>query len=351
VLEAEGEEAWLNKAERWIHRDLPTPAEKAAFTTAALTYRIFCKSPPYPQDDIETLRQDIREGVFTPPALAAEGLEDGLCSLIAACLDTAASYAKPNRKDRRTKRPSLEELYRALGSPGSASVEGYFHPLSEAEKKKLTAERDQFNKRIGRSVKTKRFVYRNTAIIGGITAAVIITGLLAYSIIKGNLEKPNTRGLSPEQVVETYYGAFNTLDHGLMEAAVTNKAGKEDINMITNILVLTRMRQAYEFSEEFISPQEWVEQGSPPTAIPVFGISELEARAKDQDETDDEVSFQVSYLFWDLETFTQESAGDNFGSPETTVIAPIIPQGTAVIDEVTLTRHKGAWRISEIKRH
>jgi len=58
--------------------------EATAFCAGAMLYKILTKSYPYPSD--ETIFQDMREGIFLPPHLAATALNKNLCGIINSAL-------------------------------------------------------------------------------------------------------------------------------------------------------------------------------------------------------------------------------------------------------------------------
>jgi hypothetical protein len=356
AVEAGGPGAWVEGAEGWMHPDL-SGGEGVAFAAAAMAYRIFCGVPPFGKKDAEAIHEDIREGVFLPPRLAAPGLRISAVETIARSLAPAADYAgrKAKRADpANLKRPEPADLEALLGPPGSTGFSGFFSPLGEEERQKIAAEREQYQKKRGVTVKTKRFVRRNTVVLMSALAGLVIAGLITYSVIRGRADMPTTRGMGPREVVETYYGAFDTLDHTLMEACVLKKAGQEDINLVTNLFVISRMRQAYEMNATTMTPREWMEGGSLPTALTVFGISDLRTEDLDTDERDGRVSYRVSYELWLPDLYPSQDPEPSSGgpSPESGVFSPVlfIPRGSPVTDEVELVLYKDAWRIGEIRR-
>jgi hypothetical protein len=54
-----------------------------------MLYRVLLGSPPFPAAGEIPLREDMREGNFLPPALAAPGLEPATAALIQAALRPA----------------------------------------------------------------------------------------------------------------------------------------------------------------------------------------------------------------------------------------------------------------------
>ncbi|MDR0568382.1 MAG: hypothetical protein LBG87_04165 [Spirochaetaceae bacterium] len=335
AVSAESSDLWRAAAERWAHPDL-TGLEASLFTAGAMAYRIFAGSPPFPNSDIDALRQDIREGVFFPLRFAAPGLDSGLAELITDALEQCTKK-KPDRE----KTVTLRMLADRLGAAGSAPAESYIRVLSPAEQAKVSAELERFRKKQRVTVQTKRFAVRNAAILGAVFAGLIAVGLAAHSIAVAKASRPTTKGMTPIEVAETYYTAIGDLDHTLMEACVSGKAGKGDIEMVINYFVLSKVRQAYEMGgERVISARKWLDAGSPSveeTGTAVFGVTDLRLTPLDADGRDGEVSFQSEYRLWH-----PEAQGDS-----DTIVSP---QYTQIRDTIKLGMLKGNWRIIAIER-
>jgi hypothetical protein len=355
-IQAEGEDRWLAGVESPINPELGQ--EAVVFTAGALLYRVLAGQNPFPNRDKDLLHQDIREGVFLPLRFAAPGLDGPLAELIDKAL--AASKSSGKRNSTEGERPSLRELGAALGPTGPKEAASFFHPLDELEQTRLAGGRAQFEKKRNLTVNTRRFVIRNSAILGGSVVAFIAVILVVNSIIAARKDLPTTKGMEPVQVIETYYNAFGELDHTLMDACVTNKAGKRDIEMVTNFFVLSRVRQAYEsIPETMISARKWQERGSVPVATQVFGVTDLDIRRIGGDEDTGEVRYRAAYKLWlpaelsaqDLESPTgqqdsdpPDTAGSFAGMPLT------LPQGHSLTDELTLVRRKDDWHIVALER-
>jgi hypothetical protein len=366
-VQAEGEESWLDGGESLVSMDLGGETG-AVFTAGAMLYRIFAgaaqgdRDPqgtpgalPFSSRDPDLLHQDIREGVFLPLSLAAPGLDPGAADLV----DRAIAGIKGKTSG---PRPSLEELAELLGPPvdtgaagGSRGIAFFFHELGKAELEKLREDRDHYEKKRNLTVKTRRFVIRNTAIIVGGAAALLIVILFVNSMIASRRDLPTTAGMESRQVVETYYGAFGVMDHTLMEACVINRAGKGDIDMVTRYFVTSRVRQAYEYnSAVFISAQDWFASGSPPTTAQIFGVTDLGISRLGGTEFDDEIRYRAEYIIWVPGSLGDEGNDDGGIVAEPGAGAPvedfIPPRGYAFVDDLTLIRHRGNWRISVIDR-
>jgi len=156
--------------------------------------------------------------------------------------------------------------------------------------------------------------------------------LIAGSLISDRSKLPTTRDMSPREVVESYYDAMEDLDHTMMEACIlkNNKTGKEDIGMVTNLTVMTKVRQAYERERSYIPAREWLEAGSPPTEAMVFGPVELRIQDTGIQRPESEpveAAFEAEYTMW--------LPGE---------------ESRPVRDELRLVLYKNAWRIAEITR-
>jgi hypothetical protein len=373
TVRAEGEEAWRRGGESLVCRDLKGEAA-SSFTAAAMLYRILAaekaaapeESLPFPAQDTDLLHQDMREGVFLPLGLAAPGVKPEAAELV--------NRALAGLKEALTvKRPPLSAFGELLkGGP-------LFRELGAEEREKLEEERRRYEKKRKLEVGTRRFVVRNTAILGGIAAGLVIAVLVVNSFIAAQRDRPTTAGMDSRQVVETYYGAFGQLDHTLMEACVLNKAGKGDIDMVTRYFVTTKVRQAYEYTSMAVIPAgDWFEMGAPPTATPIIGVTDLAISPVAGDEAGDEISYRARYILWipgpadgddegpapivAVPGPTPEQSGPGAALPPGEAGGPggamapgalaefIPPLGYAYTDDITLARPQGNWRITTIDR-
>jgi hypothetical protein len=356
----EAENRWISGGERWIHPDL-RGEEAIAFTASALLYQLFAGTPPFLNTDIEVLHQDMREGVYLPIHLAVPGLNAELALLVNSALmptkdmqGIAPRSQRPvQRSAQRTQRVELTQLRDFLGAFGSGKVDVYVQMCTEEERTRIELDREKFLKQSNMAVKTKRFVVRNTSILAVCLAALIGVVLIVRSTIESRASLPTTRGMTTTEVVETYYGAFATLDHQLMEACVqknTSTIGKSDIEMVTNLFVLNRVQQAYEYVDMMVPAQEWVDAGSPPTEMTVFGVSGLQLEVLDSDESDGETTFRVSYTLWLPGSYRPLEEGEEAPDPFASDIAVPPPWGVSYTDTLTLSWYKDAWRITDITR-
>ena len=336
-MRAEENRAWISGGEWYIHPDL-AGTEAAAFTAAAMLYRALSGTVPFPARDEELLRQDMREGNFPPLRFTAPGLDPKIAGLIQSALEPRTKTAAP-------KTVSLAELLEALNPAGDGGTAVLFHSLSAGELLNLEKEKERFLKQKNLRVKTRRFVMRNTAIIAGCVAALLIAALTARSIVKSRAEGPSTAGMDSAQVIQTYYNAFGELDHQLMEACAEKGAGKSDIEMVVNLFVITKVRQAYEMqgAPPLISAAAWQESGAGPVEPAVFGVTGLTIERLSGDENADTIRYRAAYTLWT--PYQRQDSETETAAPE-----PRQPQSLRFSDELTLAKKRGNWRITEINR-
>jgi len=333
---------------RYVHPDLKG-MNAAAFTAAAMLYQAFAGSPAFYAADEIILHEDMREGNFLPIRLAVPGLDDKLAVLIQNALtQNVKKGGLPNGT-------RFLEGFLAILQPAETSTEdfvdrpvplsSFISPLSEADKLSVEKEKTQYLKTKTAEVKTKRFVKRNAAILLGSLAAVVIAVLIVNSVIKSR-SALSTAGMEPVQLIESYYNSFEKLDHSWMEACVINNAGKDDINMVINLFIISKLRQAYEYNvrPSFISAKEWLESGGGQVNLQVFGVTGLQLTVNSEER------YRVDYTLW--------VPGEAGADPETgqdamtdkRSVEYLPPKAFPRTDFVTLVQKRGNWRISEIKR-
>jgi hypothetical protein len=312
-------------------------AASAAFTAAALLYRIFAGKPPFSTADVSTLHQDMRDGNFLPPRLAVPGLNFRLAEFIQENL----SQRRQDAKEKDSASPRLDEMLAAIQTVPAASL---VCPPSETDRLLLEKEKNQFLKIKTASIKTKRFVARNTALLMGALAGAVAAFFIVYSVVSARAALPTTEGMDPVQVIESYYRSFGKLDHQMMEACVTGGAGKNDIAVVINIFVVTKTRQVYERNTSpMVFPAHQWQGGSLPD-IPLFGASDVRIEQLAGGESGDSLRYRVDYTFWVPEQVDAEEALSPDSAP------PSVSRPSPRRDILTLVRKKGNWRIAEINR-
>jgi len=320
----------------YVHPDL-SGMNAAVFTAAAMLYLVFTGSAPFRCEDEIIRHEDMREGNFLPILFAAPGLDDKLAALIQSSLSQNAKRGGLPNGAR-----LLEELLAALrtGSPDS-----FFRSLSQEDTLSIEKEKTQFLKTKTASVKAKRFVTRNSALLIGGFVTLVIAVLVANSIIRGR-SALSTANMEPAQVIESYYDAFGKMDHMWMEACVVKGVGKDDINMVMGYFLVSKVRQAHEYTTNpfFIPAKDWLEAGGGKVELQVFGVTDLQI-ANSNEQIANEVMYRVDYTLW-----VPDQPGDRPRTEQNAGGEYLPPVPFRRTDFVTLVQKKGKWRISEIRR-
>jgi len=340
TLDAVGDEALL-EAGRSYHPDLKGD-EAVSFSAGAMLYHVFCGCPPFKRDDQDVQRQDIREGVFIPPNLSKPGLSAEMSALISGAMKATA-------KSKETAiRPASDHIAKVLGPPYSRKVSSWIDSLSDEELSKIRAEHERYAKKSATVVKTRRFLVRYKVAVAVSLAAFITLIFIITGMVRRQMELPTTKGMNAVEVVQAYYGAIGELNSELMEACVTGRAGRDDINMVVNFFVVTRVRQGYEMRDAYMSAQRWVDAGRPVTYDTIFGITDLSIVVLSAGETD--ASLEANYILWIPGEYAIDDSDEVNSSPDPDVYVPIPPEGTVTRDRLTLVFEKGQWRITAIER-
>jgi hypothetical protein len=330
----------------------------AAFTVAAMLYRVCTGAVPFSADDQSLLHQDMRDGNFLPIRFAIPGFNPQLASLI----QTALVPVSPKDGKIADGTALLEEMLEFVQAQPVSALP-LVQPLSPADQLLLEKEKKQFLTLKTASIRTKRFVARNTVLLVVCLAVAAAVGLIAYSCSQSRARLPNTAGMEPVQVIESYYYAIGDLNHQIMEACVIGNAGKSDIRMVISFFVIEKARQSYELksSPMFIPAYKWQQDGKNPTDIPIFGPSDLRLEWHGGGEENGELYYRVNYTFWEPARFAEDAHSEeeasseegfpsNKGITESSDIENYHSLPFQRSDLVTLVRKKGNWRILEIQR-
>jgi hypothetical protein len=199
-------------------------------------------------------------------------------------------------------------------------------------------------RKANRGYKRKIFFSRyRAALIAGVSAFIVIAGITGNMIYTA-LNRFNTGGLTPEEVVATYYEALDNLDIEIMEGCVRlkdkNTMARNDISMVSNLHVISKVRQSYESRNVLISAKEYLQDDSIEVGDRlVFGIGNINAI------TMIAVDSAAAKIACDY-TFVAPNA-ETGADVESTDRSPLIVRR---VDTLVLKLVKNAWVIESILR-
>jgi hypothetical protein len=310
------------------HPDMKGEA-RASFSIAALLYRVIAKRFPFTGTSAEEIHEQARRLELPAPDRLVPELIPEISSLVMAGLG-------------RAKRAPVTLLEWAAALSGLRGRELYRTvPADERERvlRETGALREVSEKRFRRSV----FWRKNGKLIAIVAAVVIAVGIGLGSIFSRAFAPRLTKGYEPRKVVETFYLAMNSLNNGLMEACVVNRAGRAEIGEATNLFVISRVTMAYEGRANIVPADEWDRNGRPSmdAALTVYGVTDLSIA--------EEVAGSSPVFRVDYEKWAPASGSDDGVGPAGPPTGPRF-EGRKNSDRVSLRRDKGDWVIFSIDR-
>jgi len=272
-----------------------------SFCLAALVYRLAAGRYPFEADSGEETRRRSRELRLAPLALARPGVREEV------------SAAGMDGRGRGRGQPPALERWAALLREWEQG--GLFRELPEEQARALADRARRGQEQADRSYRRRVFWQRHwkTALL--VAAGAAAAGIFSGTVLRNLLAPRSTLGLSPRQVVESFYQSVNSLDHERMEDCVSGRAGRQLIDQVINVFVISRVQQGYEGRALVRSAAEWDRAGRPRVAPPegVFGITDLDVTPLSGGS---EPAFQVRYRLWTPDpaqgTVSQESSARVF---------------------------------------
>jgi hypothetical protein len=305
------EEHRLRTFEALNHPD----SRSLSYCLAALLYRLVAGDYPFAAVSIEETRRRARELRLAPLSLSRPEVRE---EVSAAVMDGLG---------RGQAEPPTPERWAAMLAQWETG--GLFRELPEYQARARAARARREQELASRAYRRGVFWQRHWKTVLIVAAVAIAVGIFSGTVLRNLLKPRSTRGLSPQQVVQTFFRSVNSLDHERMQDCVTGRAGKQLIDQVINVYVISRVNQGYEGRPLIRSAEQWDREGRPAVHPPesVFGITDLDVQPL-QDGA--EPSFRVRYLFW----------------------TPDPDQGTVsreVQERVFLRRQGGAWVIFRIE--
>jgi len=289
-----------------------------SFTLGVLSYQLLSGHLPYSGKEISEIREKMRTSKPVDIKLLKPGIKENIASAINQSLSL-----------KEVKMETWIELFKQWKQSSAVSAiskEEYLQIQKIGEIKQ--------NKR-QKQFKRKQFFARNWKTISVITAVCIFIASFSMGPIRKAMKPPVTAGMSAEEVVETYYNAIINMDAEIMEDCLQKGIGKKDINAVTNLYVISRVRTGYEGTSGLISAQDWndgiiseLKQGEQ-----VYGIADLKIEALGNS------TFRANYIQW---------TPNNSDSIESDKILP--PVKTLIIDTLSLEKVKDIWEITKLER-
>jgi len=309
-----------------------------SFTLGVIAYKFLTGEYPFDSETEEELHEKMRSQDLLPPRLIIPEINEEVSSFIMQSLGRDNESGKCSNL---AEIPDLSQWETKLEQWGKGSI---YLKISEDEKTAVIQQAESRRVKINKDFKRKVFWQRNWKKIAIISLAVIISGAVLGSIMKNVLAPRKTHGFTPIEVVKTFYNSMNTLDSQIISDCVIDKAGKQEVDEVTNLFVISRVSLGYEGKTSIISAPEWDKRGRPELKPPlsVYGVLNLKI------ETVRPVPrpvFLVNYQKW-----VPVSQGENPDKTNTSVNKGRAYQGFEITDKLYLKKDRGDWVIHKIER-
>jgi hypothetical protein len=289
-----------------------------SFTLGVLAYKLLTDELPFEGTSITEIREKMRRSQPVDIELLKPGLKKNLADLIKSSISL---------KDIKLENWIKQiELWKNDGPVDS---------ITETERQQIQQSAELNKYKLQKQFKRKQFLTHNWKTIAAVIVSFVL--IISFSIgpVKNALEPPVTVGMSPEEVVETYYRSIINMDTEIMEDCVKKGVGKSDIQEVTQLYVISKVRTGYEGTSGLISAQDWndgvVTEINP--GEQVYGIADLKLTGLENS------SFQANYIRW------YPNIPDD---PDSRDILP--PSKVYIKDLLTLEKTKDVWIIVNLER-
>ena len=255
------------------------------FTVAACAYAVMSGKRPFEQEDEEKRGEDYLDNNFIPLTylIAAENDKTkALLRTIDGALSCKTQYTKgalqsagsaaASAKTPAFLPPDFTDLLTAASAYGKTDA-------AATAKKELDEKRTAFIAQRHKTVKRRRFMRRHGVKLAVAAAAILAVAVSTVGIVKSN-NRLTTENMTAMEVVRTFYSALHNLDTLTMDSCGSRKALKNYSNMAATLFVTGKMRQAYENTPSFLTPEQWVASDNP-LDYWVFGLTHLTVESED----------------------------------------------------------------------
>ncbi len=289
-----------------------------SFILGVLAYKLLSGNLPYSGSSIIEIREKMRSS----KPVEIQFVKPGINSSIAVLINNALSLKDVKPED------WIKQLI-------LWRKEGAVTAVSESERLQIQKTAKKKQSKLEKQFERKQFFSHNWKTIAVITAALIFVISFSIQPIKNAMEPPITTGLSAEEVVETYYTGIMDMEVEIMEDCVNKGVAKSDINEVTQLFVVSKVRMGYEGKSGLVSAQDWndgiIKKLDP--GEQVYGIANLEITKSGS------FTFVADYIRW---------YPDIPDDPESNEIMP--PIKVNIKDKLTLEKVKDVWIIVNLER-
>ena len=228
------------------------------FMLTVYTYEIITGRLPFPKKNEEERLEDYMDHNFIPVKYWNTHVSEIFSNLLSHNLSISTDIKKVNKKNRPQIHEQIQEIKTKALPPLDLTIKQSETLNIHDNENESAQDRIKFTSSLSQKVRIKRFFRKKGTLIkiAAAVTAVILTA--SISLINENKDRPTTIGLTPYEVVESFYTSLNMLDVTL--ASSTTKKSTDDgyKDMISSFYVINKMRSAYDSSSQTLHPAQWL---------------------------------------------------------------------------------------------
>ncbi len=294
----------------WINNAL-NDIDSWRFTLSTYVYTALSREKPFQELDREKRSADYYDNNFIPLNLLVE-VDGELANIVNHNLSlTGKAHTSIKPQKQKSKAETIVTQLRektAVIEISSIPLPLSMGAISAKEATpEIVKERNQFIEKKSKHLRKIRFLRKNSGKLIAASLLCVTTCFFAGSIIQSHLSKPTTEGMTPIEVVQTFYNSLNTLDNVTLDSCGTSNAIGNYSNMVATIYVSGKMRETYERTASLLPPAQWIGTNNP-LDLSVFGLTNIEINQKGTSSTNPKVGDTAHFL---VTFYTLASKGEN----------------------------------------
>ncbi len=304
--------------------------EAICFTIGVSLYKLITSKFPYTGKTEEEVHDKIRNLSITPPKFIIPELREDVSKYIMELLQIG----------KETPKMTIDSCYEQIKNWNKENI---LEKITEEQREEILQTAKRFEEKSIKRFKRTIFWERNWKTVLIVAAIVLTVGIVSGSILKNVLAPRKTKGFSPYKVVKTFYESMNKLDTITISDCVIGKAGKQEINEVTNLYVISRVSMGYEGKSHLITAPQWDKMGRPKLIPPntVYGILNLSIKKIQGPPTP---IFLATYEKWVPMSTNKEDLKNPKPSNKPNYT------GFLITDKLFLKKDRGDWVIFKIQR-
>lgn len=229
------------------------------FERSVIAYKMITDTLPYPTTNQLERNADFLDNKFIPVQMFCKNIDSELAIQINKGLKLNANVV--NIPGKRKKGKSSEDLTPEPDFPLELLKNFMEHKAeNRLGKEEFAARTQDFVKKQSSKVQLKRKVRRNQAAIFITVAALIAVVFIVKNTIKSSKESFTSKGLTSTQTIQAYYYGVNQKDSILLDDICSGGNTRSYNDAVSNIYVISKMRQSYNIDSGFLSPGRWIIQ-------------------------------------------------------------------------------------------